>query len=379
MTAAELREVLEYEKILRFRDAVLAGTHPRVKVAPHLVGKLNNSNRNGSSPNVPSPRPATQPSQNKPMGPQYDGASSSTPVQSPTAQRFTNGRPTLPGSYQTRSSTSGIDPVLLTKSDDLVKAEIQLQRQRVERSIREQNEQKKIANKLLMQSSESLPDFDISDVLAKALTIVRHLPAEQIGVQPSVAAHSSHSDSFDENTFYSSQNDTPESQPREVLQGQAQPGEVNDPNETANPSQTSRAASVGAPRGTPPPGIYPQLVQNPDPLSRVENTAATNLPQHNPTDTHLQRTLREQPMALPRDHDSTGGYRVPQVDIPVLGPPTAHGLSANTLSSLKMEWHMHNLESPIFFRHTTTHHHHPSFVHMNFLHMLRNRQEYPHY
>jgi hypothetical protein len=110
------------------------------------------------------------------------------------------------------SSKSEINPILLEKSDDLIKAEIQLQRQRLERALREQIEQQKLAAKALLQTSESLPNFDLSEVLSKALAIVH--PSINADAESSADAParppSSTSDSFDENTFYSSQLDTPE-------------------------------------------------------------------------------------------------------------------------------------------------------------------------
>ncbi len=101
-----------------------------------------------------------------------------------------------------------INPILLEKSDDLIKAEIQLQRVRLERALREQVDQRRLSVKASAQTSESLPDFDISEVLFKALTIV-HPSTATVAEQP-VGDHTSASDSFDENTFYSSQHDTPE-------------------------------------------------------------------------------------------------------------------------------------------------------------------------
>lgn len=56
LTADELREILEYERIVRFRDAVLSGTHPRVKVPPHLAGLAKNTARSVASPRSPALR-----------------------------------------------------------------------------------------------------------------------------------------------------------------------------------------------------------------------------------------------------------------------------------------------------------------------------------
>lgn len=209
LTAEELREILEYERIVQFRDAVLAGTHPRVKIPPHLAGKQINSIRNNSSPKLSTPPrsnvPATQstrPINLEPASTYYNSPSNS--------QRGAGG--SASGSHISKSSKSEIMPILLEKSDDLIKAEIQLQRQRLERQLREQIEQQRIAAKALLQTSESLPNFDLSEVLSKALAIVHPTTTAEVETSAgaSVRARSTASDSFDENTFYSSQHDTPE-------------------------------------------------------------------------------------------------------------------------------------------------------------------------
>jgi hypothetical protein len=217
LTAEELREILEYERIVQFRDAVLAGTHPRVKIPPHLVGKHVNSVRNVSSPSLSTPRTnvVAQPSRSTPST-HNDDSSTSFYNRSPNNHRSAS------GAHISMSSKSEINPILLEKSDDLIKAEIQLQRQRLERALREQIEQQRITTKALLQTSESLPNFDLSEVLSKALAIVH--PSITAEVEPSVGARSSASDSFDENTFYSSQHDTPEAS--SSSQGQKESGEL---------------------------------------------------------------------------------------------------------------------------------------------------------
>ncbi|KAH6717215.1 hypothetical protein BKA61DRAFT_319974 [Leptodontidium sp. MPI-SDFR-AT-0119] len=196
LTAEELREILEYERIVQFRDNVLAGTHPRIKIPPHLAGKQ--IARGISSPNSTTPRPnlSTPATRTTPGSRTEDSTSFFN--RSPINPRLTG------GAHIHMSSKSEINPILLEKSDDLIKAEIQLQRQRLERGLRDQIEQQRIAAKALLQTSESLPNFDLSEVLSKALAIVH--PSTAPEVEPSAAA----SDSFDENTFYSSQHDTPE-------------------------------------------------------------------------------------------------------------------------------------------------------------------------
>jgi len=210
LTAEELREILEYERIVQFRDAVLAGTHPRITIPPHLAGKQ--ISRGISSPNSTTPRPnQTTPATRTTPGSRADDSTSFF-NRSPTNLRATG------GAHIPMSSKSEINPILLEKSDDLIKAEIQLQRQRLERGLREQIEQQRITAKALLQTSESLPNFDLSEVLSKALEIVH--PTTVPEAEPSAAA----SDSFDENTFYSSQHDTPE--PSSPPQAQKDPAEV---------------------------------------------------------------------------------------------------------------------------------------------------------
>jgi len=218
LTAEELREILEYERIVQFRDAVLAGTHPRVKIPPHLIGKAA-STRNISSPKVATPSTSAS---SQPLASKATTLSDESPSRSSFYNKSPNNQRQSGGTHFQMSQSSEINPVLLEKSDDLIKAEIQLQRQRIERALRDQIDQQRIAAKALLQTSEALPPFDLSEVLTKALAIVH--PSTTAEAEPSGAA-SSASDSFDENTFYSSQHDTPDLSSPE--QSQREPGEIN--------------------------------------------------------------------------------------------------------------------------------------------------------
>ncbi|KAK4238392.1 hypothetical protein C8A03DRAFT_43860 [Achaetomium macrosporum] len=163
----------------------------------------------------------------------------------------------LPG-LETLSGSSGsarppgsgkpeIDPVLLEKSDDLIKAEIQLQRQRVERDLKEQLEQRRAANK----ASEQLAELDVADILAKAMSLVHATPPVQ-STDDTAANASASSDSFDDNTFYSSRHDTPESNmvsrlPNESEDEEMREGSPYEPEldfEPAAPAQPAQPASL---------------------------------------------------------------------------------------------------------------------------------------
>jgi hypothetical protein len=202
LSAENLRVIAECEKIVRFRDEVFAGTHPRVKLA-HPVVKQAAAARNTSSPSIPSPQAngmqqsqSQKVAQNTNISPSYNNRSPNT------YRATTNGHTPM-------SSKSEINPILLEKSEDLIKAEMQLQRQRLERGLRDQIEHQRLETKALLQTSESLPSFDLTEVLSKALAIVH--PSIPADVEPSLDA--SASDSFDENTFYSSEHNTPEASP----------------------------------------------------------------------------------------------------------------------------------------------------------------------
>ncbi|KAK3688116.1 hypothetical protein B0T22DRAFT_458753 [Podospora appendiculata] len=229
----ELHELLEYEKLLQFRDEVASGLHPRFKPA-QLPEKA------AQGPGLPRP---SNPPKSQPAAPKaplngdrpvvdnfkaYESNSRRPPVTMAMATNLpglgalpasSSSDPSRPfgsgsgsGSGAGAGSGSGkleINPVLLEKSDDLIKAEMQLHRQRVERGLREQIEQRRASQKAL-QASEQLADFDIAEVLAAATALV----AQETSAQPTddTAANASASgDSFDDNTFYSSQLDTPQS------------------------------------------------------------------------------------------------------------------------------------------------------------------------
>ncbi|KAI9926457.1 hypothetical protein ASPWEDRAFT_45443 [Aspergillus wentii DTO 134E9] len=201
-------EVKEYEKILRISDDVFSGIHPRLKVPRQFV-------RKATSRNPPNPPITTQTQVAKAGGPPVSPpegtekssqsilpasevtSSQTTPMNGPSAAATAMG----PSSRIVPKPASEIDPIFLTKSDDLVRAEIQLERQRVERTLREQLDQKRQESRQKTSIQDTKPDFDVSDVLNKALDMVRPTAPSDIAGPNGTGAPS---DSFDENSFYSS-------------------------------------------------------------------------------------------------------------------------------------------------------------------------------
>lgn len=198
--------VQEYEKILRISDEVFAGTHPRLKVPQQFVRKVppRSSQKASIAPaqvatSGPSGAVSEKKSQHESVatGPapsqaaySANGAAVETPTTAPTSTAHIVPKP-----------TSEIDPIFLTKSDDLVRAELQLQRQRVERVLREQLEQKRLESRYKASLMDSKPDFDVSDVLNRALEIVKPIGPDDVHKPNGTALPS---DSLDGNSFYSS-------------------------------------------------------------------------------------------------------------------------------------------------------------------------------
>ncbi|KAL9488421.1 hypothetical protein ACSS6W_000698 [Trichoderma asperelloides] len=208
LTEKEASEIAEYEKILRFRDAILSGEHPTIKIQGNVALSSNAIPSDTRAPSEPgevdtrsrAPKPPFASTQNQnPTFPPHLADAGAKPTDSKHPRPFGPG----PGAGA-GAGTTQINPIFLEKSDELVRAEIQLQRQRLERALREELE-----NHRNTRHAEPVIEFDLSDVLAKALTLVQ-ASATSFAANRGLTANSA-SDSFDDRTYYSSQHETPES------------------------------------------------------------------------------------------------------------------------------------------------------------------------
>ncbi|KAL7917717.1 hypothetical protein ACQKWADRAFT_306067 [Trichoderma austrokoningii] len=206
LTEEEAREIAEYEKILRFHDAVFSGAHPIIKVLENVAlssRAMSIDTRAASEPGEVVAGPDAPESsfanvQNqKPSLPPYSADAG--------AEQTDSKLPRPSGAEaEAEAATTQINPIFLEKSDELVRAEIQLQRQRLERCLREELE-----NYRNTRHAEPVIEFDLPDVLAKALTLVQ-ASATPFAANGGLTANSA-SDSFDDRTYYSSQHETPDS------------------------------------------------------------------------------------------------------------------------------------------------------------------------
>ncbi|OCT48624.1 hypothetical protein CLCR_03874 [Cladophialophora carrionii] len=230
--AQSVDEALEYEKILRIRDEVFSGTHPRLTVPAHAIRVPSSQNSSALSQNqlhVPSPSPAT-PSPNR-----LEAGAQSNKREDELTQPHNkpNGVPAPPGGQPT-PSVSEFDPVLLTKSDDLIRAETLLKRQRLEKALRDQFEQKRADARKRPAPAEAKPDFDLPAIFARVTGTAK---------SPSAKDEEEATDSVNEDEFYSSRapDSTPEGPPSDS------PDEADE--EQADESSGLRAVSavMGAP------------------------------------------------------------------------------------------------------------------------------------
>ena len=193
--------VSQFKKILKIRDEVVAGIHPRLQISSKpdsKVASLKSQSPPGSVPKLANGALATSKAAHDRESTYRSPLLSSQPSTNVLAVKTSHSRPNpLPA-----TTSSGLHPIFLTKSEDLIKAETKLQRQRIERTLDEQVQQKRQGNRQRISDQEALPDFDVSEVLSQAQQLVKPITAtESIGAN----GIASSSDSFDENTFYSSQ------------------------------------------------------------------------------------------------------------------------------------------------------------------------------
>ncbi|KAI0132328.1 hypothetical protein BJ170DRAFT_613517 [Xylariales sp. AK1849] len=257
LAADDLRQIQEYDRIVRFRDSILSGNHPRIKVPSQAGGKVQSKQQGARNNPAPSTAHESQ------------GGLVTNDYRTDNLESFkANSQQTsVAGSNVGTSKAFGlagktqIDPLLLTKSDELIKAELHLQRQRLERSIREEFDERRAASKSTLPPSEQASEFDLSDILAKALTLVQATAPPPLPANANMVANASDSsDSFDENSYYSSQHDTPEPSPKPQTHNSPEDTQMRDA--SSFPQQPSQPHGVNA--STTVPNLAPSPFLPPD-------------------------------------------------------------------------------------------------------------------
>ncbi len=214
---SESELLIEYSKLITIRDESVAKSVPDIKQVNQSANLANS--RSTTGPPLITGVPALQ----RPNGISQPAATASVALPNPSNLHISKTRslglasksPNVQKLATPTPGSSGIDPIFLTKSAVLVRAEIFQKRQRLEKALEEQVLRSQRQRAI---DQDALPDFDVTEVLRKAQELVK--PRKLLdNNRPNGAASSS--DSFDENTFYSSQmddsttsEDTDESQKR---------------------------------------------------------------------------------------------------------------------------------------------------------------------
>lgn len=199
-------------KLTTLRNDILAGSHPRLK----LPIKVGDKGRPLSAvPQVcASSLPGLANHTLKPV-PQFGSPLPRLPPNS-TDSKTQNGYTITPQhSAAPSTNASSINPIFLEKSDALVKAEAQIERERLERALEEQAQDRKNMMRNKTHDEFAMPNFQIDDVLRRAHQLVKPLSHRREGL---AAGGGSSTDSFDENTFYSSQMNESTSTEGEVVE-----------------------------------------------------------------------------------------------------------------------------------------------------------------
>ncbi|KAK0671100.1 hypothetical protein QBC41DRAFT_354486 [Cercophora samala] len=278
LSADVLHEVQQYEKLLKFRDEVLSGAHPRIK--PPQLGKVaqavsSKTTALASSSTTSTTNSVTAVNGSRPLinnMPSFRANHQVPPVNMATNVPGLGMLSQKPFGSGSGSGKPAIDPVLLEKSDDLVKAEIQLRRQKIERALKDEVEQRRVTSK----PHEQMADLDVNDILAKAMTLSEDAPPQP--TDDAAANTSASSDSFDNNTFYSSQHGTPDS----VMAARI-------PNESED--EEMREESPYEPEFDPEPDLPTAIAHAQSLLTSSQSIPGVSISQHQPQPAQTNSTL----------------------------------------------------------------------------------------
>jgi len=191
-----LREADFLQQLLQIRDDVLASKHPRIHLPAKVIEQV--------APRLPQTTPPSRPTTNgtssaisaSQLFPPRPDSSLQAP---PTANEFVSPVPPTQRPFSAVSASSSIDPVLLTKSDHLIRAELQLRRQQIERAIKDQFDRKGRGN----DADEREAHLNVEECLIQA-----QLRVPPVSGIRSTANNSDRAESFDENSYYSSKADS---------------------------------------------------------------------------------------------------------------------------------------------------------------------------
>lgn len=218
-----------YTQLLRLQDAVLSGKHPQLKLPPAAIEHLQLENAKLALVHPPAAT-APQLAANGLINGVAFNANAATNNAQLSLSSSASSKPALPGlpglralgahvppatpstSAAPKTTPSGLNPIFLEKSDSLVRAESQLKRQRIERELQSQSEQRKHLRD--REGGVDAPSaIDVESILSGSQARETHVT----GLRPARAG--SRASSFDTNDYYSSQVESDWSSPASRSKG----------------------------------------------------------------------------------------------------------------------------------------------------------------
>ena len=198
-----------YDHLVKLRDVVIAGKHSLFRLPDPTVAELkallippSTQDHGSTSPQLNGAINESAFATNHTQLQQSSSFSTFTtglPGLQASSPYFQNSQSTLPSTKP--ASTTTLDPIFLEKSDSLVRAEGQLKRQRLDRDLQAQIEQRKHATRDKEPTSDAPSLIDVDLVYLNALQRVNPISGLKEEAKQGTAASSS----FDENDYYSSQ------------------------------------------------------------------------------------------------------------------------------------------------------------------------------
>ena len=202
--------IQECHKIVQFRNKILAGTHPRIQLPPQLAAKV------AAAQKVPPPnlQSTADAAKRWPRSHQTntDSVKTKSPVVIPRPSQAVAATAAAPASKPFATGNAEINPIFLEKSEQLIKAELKLERDKLERALKEEVDQQKRYKFNAAQVESPRDELDVSDIFAKAQALVQAAAAPSVSATANVTNAAADGDSsFDENDYYSSRHETLES------------------------------------------------------------------------------------------------------------------------------------------------------------------------
>lgn len=219
---AESHALQQYEKIVRFRDDILAGKHATISV----------------------PKPLREAALSLSTNIIHENSAKPLPGHNSTAFASNELRAVGPSSIVTPNTVPPIESrsIPLSKTDELLRADLQLQRKQIEQELREDVQR----NRNKKHGPDAQGFINASATLAAALILVPELNFPGQAEQGADNGNGPENDSFDDNTFYSSQHDTPEFQPASPIPINSAAPTTSIPSALPLPTNTAAAKTIPA-------------------------------------------------------------------------------------------------------------------------------------